>query len=252
MEPLHQPAIVSARNLTLGYGSAEVLRNVSFDIYPGEIFVVMGGSGCGKSTLLKHLIGLMKPLSGSIYYSGRDFFTAQPEERQSLQRKFGVLYQGGALWSSLNLLENVSLPMEEFTNLSAREIKSLARYKLALVGLSGFDDFYPSELSGGMRKRAALARAMALDPDILFFDEPSAGLDPVTSRRLDDLILELREGLGSTIVLVTHELESIFAIGTRAIFLDGTSKSLIATGAPRELLANSADLRVTQFLRRKA
>ena len=252
MELLPQPAIVSARNLTLGYGSAEVLRNVSFDIYPGEIFVVMGGSGCGKSTLLKHLIGLMKPLSGSIYYAGRDFFTAQPEERQALQRKFGVLYQGGALWSSLNLLENVSLPMEEFTNLSTREIKSLARYKLALVGLSGFDNFYPSELSGGMRKRAALARAMALDPDILFFDEPSAGLDPVTSRRLDDLILELREGLGSTIVLVTHELESIFAIGTRAIFLDAQSKSLIATGAPRELLENALDQRVTQFLKRKA
>ncbi len=252
MECLAQPPILSARQLTLSYGDYKVLHDLSFDIYPGEIFIIMGGSGCGKSTLLKHLIGLMQPFSGAIYYSGRDFFASSAEEQKVLQRRIGVLYQGGALWSSLTLLENVCLPLEEFTSLSQREIQTIARYKLALVGLRGFESFYPAALSGGMRKRAALARAMALDPEILFFDEPSAGLDPISSRRLDDLILELQKGLNTTIVVVTHEIESIFAIGDRAIFLDAQEKTILASGTPQSLLTNCKHPRVQQFLKRES
>lgn len=241
--------IFSIKDLTIGYEDRVVLQSLNFDIMPGDVFVIMGGSGCGKSTLLKHLIGLKYPLSGQIEYCGEDFVSKTDFQRQALQREFGILYQGGALWSSLTLIENVSLPLEEFTDLSPEIIHIIARYKLALVGLKGFDDFYPAELSGGMRKRAALARAMVLDPKILFFDEPSAGLDPITSRRLDDLIFELKKTLGSTVVLVTHELASIFAIGTQAIFLDGISKSLIAQGSPHALLNENQDPRIQAFLR---
>lgn len=245
---MSQP-ILSVRDLTVGYDNRIVLQSVNFDVMPGDIFVIMGGSGCGKSTLLKHLIGLKTPLSGTVYHEGEDFFKKSDKARQSLQRQFGVLYQGSALWSSLTLIENVSLPLEELTDLSPEIIYIIARYKLALVGLRGFEHFYPSELSGGMRKRAALARAMALDPKLLFFDEPSAGLDPITSRRLDDLILELKQTLGSTIILVTHELASIFSIGTQAIFLDGPSQSLIAQGTPKDLLHHNKDSRVQAFLK---
>jgi len=242
--------IISAQHLNIGYEDRLVLKDLSFDIYPGEIFVIMGGSGCGKSTLLKHLIGLHEPYSGQVYYQGEDFLDCPPERKIQLQRRFGVLYQGGALWSGLTLEENVALPLEELSTFSSEEIGLLVRYKLALVGLSGFEHFYPAQLSGGMRKRAALARAMALDPEILFFDEPSAGLDPITSRRLDELIFELKEGLGATIVLVTHELDSIFSIGTRAIFLDGPSQSLLAEGTPQELLEDDRYPQIQQFLSR--
>jgi len=210
----------------------------------------MGGSGCGKSTLLRHVIGLKAPAKGDVFYSGQSFWTAEPEERERLMRRFGILYQKGALWSSLTLAENVALSLQQYTDLSPSQIRELTSLKLALVGLAGFEDYYPSEISGGMQKRAGLARAMALDPEILFFDEPSAGLDPVSSRLLDDLILELRDSLGATVVVVTHELASIFAIGTNSVFLDPESKTMIAEGDPKVLLAESHDPKVRQFLTR--
>jgi phospholipid/cholesterol/gamma-HCH transport system ATP-binding protein len=247
--PCNASPLISVRNLTIGYESKPILENLSFDIFPGEIFVIMGGSGCGKSSILKHLIGLLSPMEGEITIQNQSFTDISPEEKQYLQRGLGVLYQGGALWSSLNLLENVSLPLEEFTSLSEEAIELIAEYKLALVGLKGYENFYPSQISGGMRKRAALARALALDPTLLFLDEPSAGLDPITSKHLDELIQEIKGSLGTTIVLVTHELASIFSIGTRAIFLDGPSKSLLAIGTPKSL-CNHPDPRIQQFLNR--
>jgi phospholipid/cholesterol/gamma-HCH transport system ATP-binding protein len=211
----------------------------------------MGGSGCGKSTLLRHLIGLKPPVEGSVEFDGHDLWRADPEQRGRLLRRMGILYQSGALWSSMTLAENVALPLAGHTRLPPREITELVSLKLALVGLAGFEEFYPAELSGGMRKRAALARAMALDPEILFFDEPSAGLDPVSARRLDDLILHLRDSLGSTVVIVTHELASILGIGTDSIFLDAESKAIVARGHPRnDLLAHSDHPAVRDFLTR--
>jgi len=210
----------------------------------------MGGSGCGKSTLLRHLIGLQEPAAGEIFYGEMNFTCAAPHEKERMLRRFGVLYQSGALWSSMTLAENVGLPLQEYTGLTAAEIREVAALKLSLVGLKGFEDYYPSQISGGMRKRAGLARAMALDPEVLFFDEPSAGLDPISSRLLDDLILELRDSLGATVVAVTHELASIFAIGNNCVFLDGESKGMIATGDPKELLAHAEDPRVRRFLSR--
>jgi phospholipid/cholesterol/gamma-HCH transport system ATP-binding protein len=210
----------------------------------------MGGSGCGKSTLLRHLIGLISPTKGDIRYDGVSFTAAEPEDRKNTLRRFGVLYQKGALWTSMTLAENVALPLKEFTDLTPAQIREVVSLKLALVGLAGFEEFYPSEISGGMQKRAALARAMALDPDILFFDEPSAGLDPVTSRRLDDLILEIRDSLGATIVVVTHELPSIFAIGDNAVYLDLETKTMIAQGNPRTLRDSATDPKVHAFLTR--
>ncbi|HCR37185.1 MAG TPA: polyamine ABC transporter ATP-binding protein [Opitutae bacterium] len=236
----------------MAYGSYVVMRDLSFSINQGDVFVIMGGSGCGKSTLLKHLIGILVPSKGEIYLKGEDFVAAEPEEKTAMLRQFGVLYQGGALWSSMTLAENVALPLEEYTSLSHSEIQEMVSFKLSLVGLAGFEDFYPAQISGGMRKRAGLARAMALDPEILFFDEPSAGLDPVSSRRLDDLILQLRESLGATIVVVTHELPSIFAIGTNAIFLDPETKTKIAEGAPKDLLEHCEDPKVHRFLTRSS
>jgi len=211
----------------------------------------MGGSGCGKSTLLKYLIGLKEVEKGEIIYDGRSFSKASAKEKEEMQRTFGVLYQGGALWSSLTLAENVALPLEQYTSLSASEIMDIVSMKLALVGLKGFEEFYPSEISGGMRKRAGLARAMSLDPAILFFDEPSAGLDPITSVRLDELILRLRDALGTTVVVVTHELPSIFAIADTSIFLDAETKSVIAHGNPKELVKEGhSDPKVRDFLLR--
>lgn len=225
-------------------------RDVSFSIMPGEIFVIMGGSGCGKSTMLRAMIGLLRPANGSITYDDQPLWEVDDEQRAELQRRFGVLFQGGALWSSMTLAENVALPLTQYTSLKPGEISSIVSLKLALVGLRGFEDYYPSEISGGMKKRAGLARAIALDPSILFFDEPSAELDPVSSKRLDDLILELRDGLGATIVMVTHELASIFAVADNAIFLDAETHTGIALGNPRDLLKTSQDPKVHDFLTR--
>jgi phospholipid/cholesterol/gamma-HCH transport system ATP-binding protein len=246
------PPEIEVKGLDMAYGSYIVMKDLNFTIRKGEVFIIMGGSGCGKSTLLKHLIGLKKPVRGEIWMQGQDFVNVNEAQKLAFIRKFGVMYQGGALWSSMTLGENVSLPLEEFTNLSRSEIRDIVSFKLSLVGLSGFEDFYPAEISGGMRKRASLARAMALDPEILFFDEPSAGLDPISSRRLDDLILQLRDSLGTTIVVVTHELASLFAIGTRAIFLDPKSKTMIAEGAPNDLLEHCKDPQVHAFLTRSS
>jgi phospholipid/cholesterol/gamma-HCH transport system ATP-binding protein len=242
------PAI-EVRNLRMGYGSFILMRDITFQVERGQVMVIMGGSGCGKSTLLKYLIGLKEVEEGEIAYAGKSFSNASEEEKEQIQRKFGVLYQGGALWSDRTLAENVALPLEQYTRLGAPAIRDVASLKLSLVGLKGFEDFYPSEISGGMRKRAGLARAMALDPEYLFFDEPSAGLDPISSRRLDELILQLRDSLHTTIVVVTHELASIFAIADTSIFLDAGSKQMIAEGNPRELV-KSADSRVREFLTR--
>lgn len=244
------PAI-EVTGLTCGYDGSTVLKEISFTVKRGEVFFVIGGSGCGKSTLLRNLIGLHVPLAGTVRYLGQPFTHADLAARRAMLKTFGVLYQGGALWSSLTLRQNVALPLEEYTPLSPREVGELATLKLAQVGLTGFEDYYPSEISGGMKKRAGLARAMALDPEILFFDEPSAGLDPLSSRRLDDLILELRDSLGATVVLVTHELPSIFAIATNSVFLDADTRTMIAYGDPRELVEHGAD-QVRSFLKRGA
>ena len=243
------PAIV-VNNLTMAYGERVIQRDLAFTVNRGDIFIIMGGSGCGKSTLLRHLIGLQQPAAGEVLYDGTDFWRLPPDERQRIMRRFGVLYQSGALWSSMTLAENVALPLEEYSGLSKSEILELVSFKLALVGLAGFEDYYPSEISGGMKKRAGLARAMALDPDILFFDEPSAGLDPISSRMLDDLIIELRDSLGATVVVVTHELPSIFAIGTNSVFLDAGTRTMIASGDPGRLLAESDNALVKRFLTR--
>jgi phospholipid/cholesterol/gamma-HCH transport system ATP-binding protein len=236
--------------MTMSYGSFLIQKDLTFTIWHGDIFIIMGGSGCGKSTLLRHLIGLKSPVKGNVLYDGEDFWAASPEHQQQLMRKFGILFQSGALWSSMTLAQNVALPLEEYTSLARADIDELVSLKLALVGLKGFEEYYPSEISGGMRKRAGLARAMALDPEILFFDEPSAGLDPISSRLLDDLILELRDSLGTTVVVVTHELASIFAIGSNSVFLDPDTKTMIAEGDPKLLLAESKDPKVRDFLTR--
>src|SRR5580700_9373118 len=244
------PAHILVRNMTMAYGSFVLMRDLNFVVKRGDIFIIMGGSGCGKSTLLRHLIGLKDPATGEIVYGDINFTQAAPEQRELLLRRFGILYQSGALWSSMTLAENIGLPLGEFTDLTPSQIREIASLKLALVGLKGFEDFYPNQISGGMQKRAGLARAMALDPDILFFDEPSAGLDPISSRLLDDLILELRANLGATIVVVTHELASIFAIGNNSVFLDAESRTMIAHGDPKDLLKNCKDPRVHTFLTR--
>ena len=243
-------AHIAVRGLTMAYGDFVVQRDLDFEIRRGEVFVIMGDSGCGKSTLLRHMIGLKEPATGEVLYRDVSFTAADEETRKQMQRRFGVLYQSGALWSSMTLAENVALPLEQYTALGPEAVRELASLKLALVGLAGFEDFYPSEISGGMQKRAGLARAMALDPDLLFFDEPSAGLDPISSRRLDDLILELRESLRATIVVVTHELASIFTIADNAVFLDAEARTQTAVGPPRELRDSSTVPKVRTFLRR--
>jgi phospholipid/cholesterol/gamma-HCH transport system ATP-binding protein len=243
-------AAVTVHDLTMAYGDFVLQRDLDFTVGTGDIFVIMGGSGCGKSTLLRHLIGLNEPVKGEVFYGDESFTRASPDRRSEILRRIGVLYQSGALWSSMTLAENVALPLGEFTDLSPEEIREVARLKLALVGLAGFEDYYPSDISGGMQKRAGLARAMALDPEILFFDEPGAGLDPISSRLLDDLIVELRDSLGATIVVVTHELASILAIATNSVFLDAESRTIIASGVPAELRDRSTDERVRRFLRR--
>jgi phospholipid/cholesterol/gamma-HCH transport system ATP-binding protein len=243
-------AHITVRNLDMAYGDFVLQRNLNFTIRRGDIFVIMGGSGCGKSTLLKHLVGLKAPARGDVLFGDQNLWKAEPAEQERIMRRFGILYQSGALWSSMTLAENVALPLGEFTDLGPAEIDHIASLKLALVGLAGFEDYYPSEISGGMRKRAGLARAMALDPEILFFDEPSAGLDPISSRLLDDLILELRDSLGATIAVVTHELASIFIIGNNSVFLDAETRTMIAQGDPKELRDHCPDAKVRNFLSR--
>jgi phospholipid/cholesterol/gamma-HCH transport system ATP-binding protein len=241
---------IEALGIECGYGGAPILSDLSFAVRKGEIFFIIGGSGCGKSTLLRHLVGLNRPSRGDVRFFGDSFLEADALKRRDLLRRFGVLYQGGALWSSLTLLENVGLPLEEYTTLDARERSELAAFKLSQVGLAGYENYYPSEISGGMKKRAGLARALALDPAIVFFDEPSAGLDPITSRQLDELILQIRELLGTTCVVVSHELDSIFAIADRVLMLDKSARGAIALGDPRALALSSPDDRVREFLRR--
>ena len=243
-------AHIKIKDLTMAYGSFVVMRDLSFTIGRGDVFIIMGGSGCGKSTLMRHMIGLQSPARGQVYYGDVSFWESESAEQDRIMKRIGVLYQSGALWSSMTLAENVALPLEQYTDLSPNQIREVVSLKLSLVGLAGFEEFYPSEISGGMRKRAGLARAMALDPDTLFFDEPSAGLDPVSARRLDDLILELRDSLGATVVVVTHELASIFAVGSNSVFLDPETRTMIAEGDPKKLLEECQDPRVHDFLTR--
>jgi phospholipid/cholesterol/gamma-HCH transport system ATP-binding protein len=244
--------IVSVEKLSVGFGGKALLRNLDFAVEPGEVFVILGASGCGKSTLLKNMIGLYQPLGGRVLIDGEDLHSADEENRQWIRRKFGVAYQSGALFGSMSLLENICLPLEEYTGLDTPAIELTARLKLAQVGLSGAEGRMPAELSGGMQKRAAIARAMALDPRILFLDEPSAGLDPVTSAGLDQLILQLAGTLGITFVIVSHELASIFTIADRAVMLDREAQGIIASGTPADLRDNSPNPRVRQFFNREA
>lgn len=249
---MNETAAIEVGDLTMAYGGRVIMRDLSFEVRRGEIFVIMGGSGSGKSTLLKHLIGLKRPAAGTILFDGEDFGEADEVARRRMLRRMGVLYQNGALWSGMTLAENVALPIEEYTELPADAIAELVSLKLALVGLRGFESYYPVEISGGMRKRAALARAVALDPEVLYFDEPSSGLDPITASRLDDLILQLRDSFGTTIVVVSHDLASIFKIADRAVFLDIDQKTMTALGDPVEMRENPPSEEVRRFLTRSS
>jgi len=237
-------------DVTMAYGSFVIQRNLNFTINRGDVFIIMGGSGCGKSTLLRMMIGLKSPAAGDVYYDSQPFWASDNAGRERMKRKFGTMFQAGALWSSMTLAENIGLALRQYTDLGDAEIRDVAAYKLMLVGLAGFDNYYPNEISGGMMKRASLARAMALDPEILFFDEPSAGLDPISAKLLDDLILELRDSLGTTVVVVSHELASIFSIGSNSVFLDPDTRTQLATGDPRELRDHHDNIVVRNFLQR--
>lgn len=241
---------IEIRDLDMAFGSFVVQRNLNIKIRAGEVFIIMGDSGCGKSTLLRHMIGLIHPARGDVYYDGVGFWSVNDDQRMQMSRRLGVLFQSGALWSSMTIAENVGMPLQQYTDLSQAEIAEIVTLKLALVGLRGFEAYYPSEISGGMCKRAGLARAIALSPDILFFDEPSAGLDPLSARRLDELILELRDSIKCTIVVVTHELASIFTIADSSVFLDAETKTMLDMGPPKTLLTDSKSEKVRAFLRR--
>jgi len=242
---------IRVSDLTMAYGENVIQKELTFDIHQGDIFVVMGGSGCGKSTLLKHMIGLYHPAKGNIYYRGESFIDADAKRQNAMRQSWGVTYQGGALFSSMTVGENVAIPLQQYTPLSESEIAEVVRFKLALVGLDGFEGFHPSEISGGMCKRAGLARAIALDPEVLFFDEPSAGLDPISSQLLDELIVQVSQTLNSTVVIVTHELASIFSIATNSVFLDPETKTMLDYGPPKTLQAESPHQKIRQFLNRK-
>ncbi|MEP4484082.1 MAG: ATP-binding cassette domain-containing protein [Halioglobus sp.] len=246
------PPPIEVRNLTMAYGDFVIQRDLNFEVNQGDIFVIMGGSGCGKSTLLKQMLGLITPAEGDIIYSGQSFVTADSNEQENMRKRWGITYQSGGLFSAMTLAENVSLPLQLYTQFTPKERTEIIAYKLALVGLAGYEDYYPSEISGGMQKRAALARAIAMDPDILFFDEPSAGLDPISSRLLDELIVQLKESLGATVVMVTHELPSIFAIATNSVYLDTNTRTMIAYGDPRDLRDHTDQPVVRQFLTRSS
>lgn len=241
---------IVVRDLELAYGSFVIQHDLTFSVKRGAVFAIMGGSGCGKSTLIRHLIGLQSPSKGEVFINGVNFWESDPSVRNEIMRNTGVLFQGGALWSSMTLAENVGMLLDEYTDLSVDEKREIISLKLSLVGLAGFEEFYPAEISGGMRKRAGLARAIALDPEILFFDEPSGGLDPLSSRRLDELIVQLKDSFGTTIVMATHELASILSVADDSVFLDPDSKTMIASGNPKVLLEESTDPRVQAFLRR--
>ena len=244
--------IITVKDLKMGYGEKVLMEKLNFEVKRGEVFIILGGSGCGKSTLLKHMIGLYPPMAGQILYGSENVVTATGDDRQNILRRFGVMYQSGALFGSMTVLENVRLPLDEFTNLPAKAKELIAMAKLELVSMDSAADKMPADLSGGMQKRAAIARAMALDPGILFLDEPSAGLDPITSSGLDDLINDLAANLGITFVVVTHELPSIFKIADRVIMLDVKTKSIIGEGSPEELRDHSPNPWVRQFFNREA
>ena len=248
---MNRQPIIQVKDLVARYGEETILEGVSFEVYEGEIFVILGGSGCGKSTLLKHLIGLIRPYRGQVIVDGEDITHADSQGYHRLLRKIGILYQGGALFGSMTLAENVALPIMEYTDLSSDLVSALVRMKLNLVQLEGYEDYLPSEISGGMKKRAGLARAMALNPRILFFDEPSAGLDPVTSAGLDRLILRLNKSLGTTMVIVTHELQSILTVAQRVIMLDKGTTGIIAEGDPLHLRETSRNPLVWRFFNRQ-
>lgn len=247
---MSSPVVIDVKGLSVGYGDYVLLHDADYQVNKGDIFIIMGGSGCGKSSMLRVLTGLLPPLKGQVIINGVDMVNGKADDIQKIREKSGILYQSGALFSSMTLAENIMLPMQQYSDYSPTTMRELAGLKLALVGLKGFDDFYPSEISGGMKKRAGLARALALDPDIVYFDEPSAGLDPISSHNLDELIIELNRSLGTTIVVVTHELASIFTIGNNSIFLDAASKTILARGNPKELLKNPPNKEVYEFLTR--
>lgn len=248
---MRQEPVIAVKNLTARFGKNLVFENVSFDVYKGEVLVIVGESGCGKSTLLKILIGLQTPASGQVLYQGTDIVRADEDQLNRYRRDIGVLFQSGALFSSMTLKENIALPLQEYTNLNAEEIGTIIKMKLAMVNLAGYENHSPSELSGGMKKRAGIARAMALDPRVLFFDELSAGLDPVTAVELDDLIIKTNEALNTTMLIVTHELESIYKIAHRVLMLDKNAKGIIAEGKPRDLKEQATDQRVKSFFLRQ-
>lgn len=243
-------AFLSVRDLTIGYGDRVVQQNLNFEVNKNDIFFIIGGSGCGKTTLLKNMIGLIQPTKGEVRYNGVNFYQADDQTQLELLKSWGITFQTGALFSTMTLAENVALPLQLYTDLSEKQMAEAVAYKLALVGLAGFEDFYPSEISGGMHKRAGLARAIALDPQLLFFDEPSAGLDPISSLRLDQLIVQVCQALDSTVIIVSHELPSILSIGTNCVFLDAQTKTMLDTGDPKQLLDHSEQEKVRQFLSR--
>lgn len=245
-------ALLVVDGVTMAFDDFVVQRDLNFSVNRGDIFVIMGGSGCGKSTVMKMMFGMLPPTEGRMWFEGKSLWELEESDRRTLLKNCGVVFQSGGLWSSMTLAENIMLPLAEYADLTASESYELAKFKLALVGLSGFEDFYPAQISGGMQRRAGVARALALEPEILFLDEPSAGLDPMSSERLDRLILELRDSLGATIVVVTHELASIFAIADNCVFLDPVSKTQIATGAPKWLRDQSDNESVRQFLNRSS